>query len=290
MTDLARRAAGAREGRRVEPGRAASDGAEASRTRPSRQSRRRAYLELTVLSLVAGIGFWWAAVATGFANPVLMPPPDAVLRAIVEMIVDGTLPVHIGVSLARALGGFLLAAVIGVPIGILLGRSARAFAVIDPWIELARPVPPIAVLPLVVLWFGIGETSKLVVVFYGALFPVLVNTIHGVRSVDNGLVRAARALGATERQIFGLVVLPAAVPSVVTGLRLGAGMAIFVLVAAELLGSTTGLGWLIMDAREHFFTDRIMVGIVALGIVGYVLNRSLLWLEHRLVRWRPAQE
>src|SRR5215472_5437878 len=290
MTDLAGRAAGTREGQRMDSGLAGSESAEAAKTRPSRQTRRRAYLELTVLSLVAGIGLWWAAVATGFANPVLMPPPDAVLRAIVEMIVEGTLPVHIGVSLARALGGFLLAAVIGVPIGILLGRSARAFAVIDPWIELARPVPPIAVLPLVVLWFGIGETSKLVVVFYGALFPILVNTIHGVRSVDNGLVRAARALGATERQIFGLVVLPAAVPSVVTGLRLGAGMAIFVLVAAELLGSTTGLGWLIMDAREHFFTDRIMVGIVALGIVGYLLNRSLLWLEHRLVRWRPVQE
>jgi len=290
MTAVGRRP-DARDGQRVKPGSAPSaERVAAAKTRPTRPSRRRAYLELTVLSLVAGIGLWWAVVAAGIANPVLMPPPDAVLRAIVEMTVDGTLPVHIGVSLSRALGGFLLAAAIGVPIGILLGRSARAFAVIDPWIELARPVPPIAVLPLVVLWFGIGETSKLVVVFYGALFPILVNTIHGVRSVDNGLVRAARALGATERQIFGLVVLPAAVPAVVTGLRLGAGMAIFVLVAAELLGSTTGLGWLIMDAREHFFTDRIMVGIVALGIVGYLLNRSLLWLEHRLVRWRPVQE
>lgn len=263
---------------------------DARRTKPAGRRHRRAYIELTLLSLVTGVGLWWAAVASGLANPVLMPPPDAVLRAIVEMTLEGTLPVHIGVSLARALGGFLIAAMIGVPVGILVGRSARAYAAIDPWIELARPVPPIAVLPLVVLWFGIGEESKLVVVFYGALFPILVNTVHGVRSVDNGLIRAARALGASERQIFGLVVLPAAVPSVVTGLRLGAGMAIFVLVAAELLGSTAGLGWLIMDAREHFFTDRIMVGIVALGIVGYLINRGLLWLEHRLVRWRPAQE
>jgi ABC-type nitrate/sulfonate/bicarbonate transport system permease component len=243
-----------------------------------------------VLSLLAGLGVWWGAVASGMANPVLMPPPDAVFVAITEMILEGSLPIDIGVSLARALGGFTIATVIGVPLGVLIGRSARAFAVIDPWIELARPVPPIAVLPLVVLWFGIGEESKLVVVFYGALFPILVNTVQGVRSVDNGLVRAARALGASERQIFRLVVLPASVPSVVTGLRLGAGMAIFVLVAAELLGSSSGLGWLIMDAREHFFTDRIMVGIVALGVVGYAINRSLLWIEHRLVRWRPAQE
>jgi ABC-type nitrate/sulfonate/bicarbonate transport system permease component len=252
--------------------------------------RRQAYLGLTVVSLVAGVGLWWLAVASGLANPVLMPPPDAVLRAIVELAVEGTLLVHVGVSLARAVGGFLAAAVIGVPLGILLGRSARAYALIDPWIELARPVPPIAVLPLVVLWFGIGEESKLVVVFYGAFFPTLINTVHGVRSVDNTLIRAARALGASERQIFYLVVLPAAVPSVVTGLRLGAGMAIFVLVAAELLGSTAGLGWLIMDSREHFFTDRIMVGIVALGVVGYLINRALLALEQRLVRWRPAQE
>jgi len=265
-------------------------GYDAGRTRPAERRRRRAYIELTLLSLLTGVGLWWAAVASGLANPVLMPPPQVVVRAIVEMVVDGTLPIHIGVSVARALGGFLLAALIGVPIGVLVGRSARAHALIEPWIELARPVPPIAVLPLVVLWFGIGEESKLVVVFYGALFPILVNTVHGVRSVDNGLIRAARALGASERQIFCLVVLPASVPSVVTGLRLGAGMAIFVLVAAELLGSTAGLGWLIMDAREHFFTDRIMVGIVALGMVGYVINRSLLWLEHRLVRWRPAQE
>ncbi len=275
---------------KAEQASALARGGDAGRTRRPGRRRRRAYLELTVLSLVAGVGLWWLAVASGLANPVLMPPPDAVLRAIVELAVEGTLLVHIGVSLARALGGFLVAAAIGVPLGILLGRSARAYAIIDPWIELARPVPPIAVLPLVVLWFGIGEESKLVVVFYGALFPSLVNTIHGVRSVDNTLIRAARALGASERQIFCLVVLPAAVPSVVTGLRLGAGMAIFVLVAAELLGSTSGLGWLIMDSREHFFTDRIMVGIVALGVVGYLINRGLLGLEHRLVRWRPAQE
>ena len=267
-----------------------SAGRDVRRRTPARRTRRRAYLGLTVLSLVTGVAVWWAAVASGLANKVLLPPPDAVLRAIVQMTLEGSLPVDIAVSLGRALGGFLIAAVVGVAVGILVGRSPRAFAIIDPWIELARPVPPIAILPLVVLWFGIGEESKLVVVFYGALFPILLNTVQGVRSVDNTLIRAARALGASERQIFRLVILPASVPSVVTGLRLGAGMAIFVLVAAELLGSSAGLGWLIMDAREHFFTDRIMVGIVALGIVGYVINRSLLWLEQRLVRWRPAQE
>jgi ABC-type nitrate/sulfonate/bicarbonate transport system permease component len=253
-------------------------------------SNRAVYLALSMASVASGIGLWWLATASGLANPALLPSPPTVVKAVVEMVLDWSIFVHIGVSVARALGGFALAALIGVPLGILVGRSQWAFAIVDPWVEMLRPVPPIAFLPLVVLWFGIGETSKLVVVAYGALFPILLNTIHGVRSIENSLIRAARALGASSRQIFYLVVLPASVPSVVTGLRLGAGMAIFVLVAAELLGSSSGLGWLIMDSREHFFTDRIMVGIVALGVVGYAINRGLLAAERWLVQWRPLQE
>jgi len=258
-----------------------------NRRRPQRRNR---YGAISILSLAAGLALWWGSVAGGLANPVLLPSPPDVVKAIIEMALDGSLFADIGVSLGRALGGFLMAAAIGIPLGILGGRSARLAAAVDPWIELRRPVPPIAFLPLVVLWFGIGEFSKLVVVCYGALFPILINSVHGVRSVDNALLRAARALGAGNKQIFYLVVVPAATPSIVTGLRLGAGMAIFVLVAAELLGSSAGLGWLIMDSREHFFTDRIMVGIIALGLIGYLINRSLLALERHLLRWRPAQE
>jgi ABC-type nitrate/sulfonate/bicarbonate transport system permease component len=264
-------------------------GAKPSSQRP-RPRRNYRLLSISILSISAGMVLWWASVALDLANPALLPPPADVLKAFGEMILDGSLFVDIGVSLARALGGFVIATAVGVPLGILVGRSATLSAAIDPWIELLRPVPPIAFLPLVVLWFGIGELSKLVVICYGALFPILINSIHGVRSVDNGLVRAARALGASNRQIFYLVILPAAAPSIVTGMRLGAGMAIFVLVAAELLGSSAGLGWLIMDSREHFFTDRIMVGIVALGAIGYLINRGLLALERHLLRWRPRQE
>lgn len=248
------------------------------------------YAGLAASSLVAGLGLWWAAVALGFANPVLLPPPSSVIDAIVEMVLDGSIFIHVAVSLGRAFVGFLIATAIAVPLGISIGRIAWVAAVTNPWIEAFRPVPPIALLPLVVMWFGIGETSKLAVICYGAMFPILINTVHGVRTIDNSLLRAARALGASSRQIFWLVVLPAAVPSIVTGLRLGASMAMLVLVAAEMLGSTSGLGWLIMDSREHFFPDRIMVGIVALGVIGYALNHGLLMLERRIVRWRPSQE
>lgn len=254
------------------------------------RKRSLVYVALAFASLCAGLATWWLLSVTGLANPALLPSPVTVAKAIAELSADGSLFVSIGVSLGRALGGFLLAAAIGVPLGILVGRLPTVAALVNPWVELLRPVPPIAFLPLVVLWFGITETSKLIVVCYGALFPILINTVHGVTSVENNLFRAARALGASDRQIFYLVVLPAAVPSVVTGMRLGAGMAIFVLVAAELLGSSAGLGWLIMDSREHFFTDRIMVGIVALGAMGFLINHGLLALEHRLVRWRPESE
>lgn len=254
------------------------------------KGKRPALLATSIISVASGIGLWWLISATGMANPTLLPSPSTVIKAFVEMARDGSIFRDIAISVSRALGGFLVATVIGVPLGILIGRSRWAKAIVDPWIEMLRPVPPIAFLPLVVLWFGIGETSKLVVVAYGAMFPILINTVHGVRSIETSLIRAARALGASNRQIFYLVVLPAAVPSVVTGLRLGAGMAIFVLVAAELLGSSAGLGWLIMDSREHFFTDRIMVGIIALGIVGYLINRGLLTAERLIVRWRPQQE
>ena len=247
-------------------------------------------IALAVASLLAGLAIWWVVSTTGLANPSLLPPPVTVAKSIFELSSDGILFLSIAVSFGRALGGFLLATAIGVPLGILVGRLPAVAAVVNPWVELLRPVPPIAFLPLVVLWFGISETSKLIVVCYGALFPILINTVHGVTSVDNNLIRAARALGASPRQIFHLVVLPAAVPSIVTGMRLGAGMAIFVLVAAELLGSSAGLGWLIMDSREHFFTDRIMVGIVTLGVMGFLINHGLLMLEHRLVRWRPESE
>ncbi len=245
---------------------------------------------VSAASIVIGLFAWWLVGHLQLANPMLLPSPGSVVAALWDMTGDGTLLRHTSISFARALGGFAIAAAAGIPLGILIARFRWIDAALNPWVELLRPVPPIAFLPLVVLWFGIGETSKVIVISYGAIFPILLNTIHGVRAIDNSLLRAARMLGASSRQIFMYVVLPAATPSVVTGLRLGAGMAIFVLVAAELIGASSGLGWLITDAREHFLTDRIMVGIVTLGLLGWAINRALLALDTRLIKWRPPME
>jgi ABC-type nitrate/sulfonate/bicarbonate transport system permease component len=259
----------------------------------SRRSERRRVRKWNYLAYVS-FGFllavWWLLSANKLVSPIFLPGPDVVFKAAAELILNGTLLEYTLISLFRVYAGFLVAAVLGVALGIFLARSALAFGLISPVVEAVRPIPPIAWLPLVIIWFGIGEPARISVIFYGAFFPILLNTIHGVRSVDNNLIRAALSLGATKRQIFYRVILPAVFPSVVTGLRVGAGMAMFVLVAAELIASSSGLGYLILDSREHLFTDRVIVGMIMLGLLGVLQNKILVAMESRLVKGRPPQE
>src|SRR6185369_1820250 len=182
--------------------------------------------------------------------------------------------------------GFALAVVVAVPLGVLIGLSSTTHGLIDPLIELLRPVPPIAFIPLAILWFGIGEISKVMIIAYGAFFPIFVNTMAGFREVDRVHIRAAQALGAGRFDIFKDVVLPSAFPQMVTGARLGMGLAFIVLVAAELGAASEGLGYLINDARFSFRTDQIFVGINTIGLLGLALNKGLLEAERRLLRWK----
>jgi ABC-type nitrate/sulfonate/bicarbonate transport system permease component len=251
---------------------------------------RRAWNFLGYISFAVLLTCWWLISATKLVNPIFLPGPGAVFESAVELTRDGTLPNDILISLFRVYFGFLLAALLGIGLGILLARSRLAYGLIGPVIEAVRPIPPIAWLPLVIIWLGIGEAARISIIVYGALFPILINTIHGVRSVENNLIRAALSLGASRRQIFYLVVLPAVFPSIVTGLRVGAGMAMFVLVAAELIASSSGLGYLILDSREHLFTDRVILGMIVLGIFGVLQNKLLMVMDSKLVKGRPPQE
>lgn len=259
-----------------------------ARTALRRGGRKWGYLGYVSFAIILAV--WWLMSATKLVNPILLPAPDVVFKSAFELTADGTLLRYTLISLFRVYSGFLLAGLLGVILGIFLARSPLAYGLIGPVVEAVRPIPPIAWLPLVIIWFGIGEPARISVIFYGAFFPILLNTIHGVRSVDNNLIRAALSLGASQRQIFYRVVLPAVFPSVVTGLRVGAGMAMFVLVAAELIASSSGLGYLILDSREHLFTDRVIVGMVMLGMLGVLQNKLLVALESRLVKGRPPQE
>ena len=240
---------------------------------------------------VAGaVVLWWLVCALGLIDKVLLPPPGEVVTALVRALLDGSLAGHVGISLLRVLEGFFLALIFAVPIGILMGSSQIAHGTIDPLVELVRPIPPIAMIPLAILWFGIGEISKVFIIAYGAFFPILINTMAGFRDVDRVHIRAAQTLGAGRREIFRDVILRSAFPHIVTGARLGMGMAFIVLVAAELIASSAGLGYLINDARYSFRTDQMLMGMACIGVLGFGLNKLLLGAERVLLRWKYVND
>ena len=256
---------------------------------PTRASRERRWGEYAypVISIGLFFGAWQLAVATEWVTEFFLPGPAKVFKQMALMVADGSLFVHIGVSLARVAAGFALAVVIALPLGMAIGLWPVVFHVVDPWIELVRPIPPIAWIPLVILWLGLGEVPKVTIIAYGAFFPIVLNTLAGLRGVERVHIWAALSLGVKPRQIFWQVVLRSALPNIVVGLRLGAGMAFVVLVAAELILAYSGLGFLIQDGRNQLMTDQIIVGIVTIGILGYIINKGLLWLENK---WIPYRE
>jgi ABC-type nitrate/sulfonate/bicarbonate transport system permease component len=243
---------------------------------------------LAVASIVGTLLLWWLVTALGLVGHVLLPSPLEVITAIVRAIADGSLVRHAGISLLRVLEGFLLALVVAVPVGMIMGSSQVARALIEPIVELLRPIPPIAMIPIAILWFGIEELSKVLIIAYGAFFPILINTIAGFQEVDRTHIRAAQTLGASRLRIFTDVILRSAYPFIIVGARLGMGMAFIVLVAAELIASSAGLGYLINDGRYAFRTDQIFLGMVSIGVLGFLLNKGLLEAERRLLKWRHA--
>jgi ABC-type nitrate/sulfonate/bicarbonate transport system permease component len=231
---------------------------------------------------------WWAVTAAALIHPFLLPSPSEVLVEAWDLTRSGVIFRFAGVSLLRVLEGFALGAALAIPLGMLIGRLPAVADLCDPVLELARPIPALALIPLAIAWFGIGELSKVFLIAYAAFFPIVINVIAGFHAVDPVHLRAARSLRASELQIFRDVVLMSAFPHVVAGLRIGMGMAFLVLVAAELIASNAGLGYLIQEARLNFHTPRIFVGIMAIGLLGYVLSKTLLELERRIVPWKSV--
>jgi ABC-type nitrate/sulfonate/bicarbonate transport system permease component len=258
----------------------------AAGTAPPRDRSR-----LVRLASISGfIALWEAIARAGVFTPVLLPPPSAVLLAARDMLVGGILLPNIAASLLRVCAGFLLATAIAVPLGILCGWYRTLFNIVDPIVELFRPIPVLALLPLAILWFGIGESSKIFLITYGAFFPIFINTMSGVRFVDPVFVQAAESLGATRLQIFRRVILMAAMPDIATGLRLGLGFSFLTIVAAEMIASQRGLGYLIVDTQLTFQTDRTLVATLMFGILGFLMGMLLLKLERVLLRWKKGLE
>ena len=248
-------------------------------------------LWLRAVSLVLFFVIWWGvslinAHVLKVFNPILLPAPDEVLRTGITMAASGELLKHITASLSRVLWGFGIAAALGIVTGTALGRSRLLEHLVEPMLEMLRPIPPLAFLPMMVLWFGIGEASKVAFIAYAAFFPIFTTTIEGIKYVDPVLIRAAASLGASERQIFWHVVLPAATPNIITGMRLAFGLSFFVIVAAEFIAADSGLGFLINDARTFFLVSNMLLGAAVIGIIGVLANVLLRKLEGRLLRWR----
>jgi NitT/TauT family transport system permease protein len=242
---------------------------------------------LGTISMVLFLAFWEIAVAFGWVNPLFTSSPSRIALAGYEMFADGSIYEHLEVSAHEFVVGYGLAIVLGVPLGILMGWYSRLNAVLEPFVSALYATPRIALLPLILIWLGIGIASKIAIVFLGAIFPILVNTITGVRTVEADFIKAARSFGADDRQMFLTVVLPSSVPLLLAGLRLGLGHALVGIVVGEMYGATKGLGFLIATAGARFQTDKVMVGIILIASAGVVLTELLRLIERRFECWRP---
>ena len=235
----------------------------------------------------------WAVVAHGNAwlavvNPVLLPTPVEVGRVAVDLTRSGELARHFVTSLGRIAQGFGLAAVAALGLGLLVGLCVPLRLMTEPVIEFVRPIPPLAFLPMFLVWFGLGEASKVAFIGYTTFFPMFVAMAASVLRVDVVLLRAAASLGASRADLVRRVMLPAALPGIVVALRVGVGLALFVIVGAEFMGADAGLGHLIMEGRTFFNPAQIVMGALVLGLLGSLINTLLLAAERRLLRWRAA--
>lgn len=239
--------------------------------------------------IVSFFALWEAAPRAGLVDVVFLPPFTTVVEAFLELVANGQLAEHLSASLSRALTGFVIAVLVAVPLGVAIGWYRPVADFLNPILEMFRNTAALALLPVFILILGIGETSKVALVIYASTFPILLNTISGVRTVDPLLVKSARSLGLPAYRLFQKVILPAAVPTIFTGIRMAAASSILVLVAAEMVGAKAGLGYLITASQLNFQIPDMYAGIVAISIVGLVFNGILVAVERRLSRWRVSQ-
>lgn len=254
------------------------------RPAPTRDGRRYRWLRAGVIAAV--LAGWEALSRTRAVPPVFLPSPGAVGRELVHLASTGDLWRSLGASLGRIGAGFGLGSATGLAVGVLAGVSHRAEAIADPLIAAVYPIPKIALLPLLILWLGIGEAPKIALIAVGAFFPVAIGTAAAIRDVDPLLIRAARSFGAGRLQIIAKVQLPASAPVVFASLRLAAGMSLLLVVSAEMIAATAGIGYLILYAGDLMQTSRLVAGIVVLSVLGLLSTGGLAALERRLFRGR----
>jgi taurine transport system permease protein len=244
---------------------------------------------ISLVSIAVAIFFWFLATNLGWIKPLFLPPPQELLDTVVDLVKVGyrqvSLQWHILVSLARALFAFAMAGLVGIPIGLLMGFFPVFNAVLDPFVQFFRPLPKLALIPLVILWFGIGELSKFVLIFMATLLTVIVSAAAAVKSVPENRIRVARALGVNQYQFFRHVIFPSVLPDLFTGMRVGVGIGWTTLIAAEMIAATSGVGWMVLNASSYLRTDVVLLGIVILGTTGYLLDIAIVMIQKKVVPW-----
>ena len=256
------------------------------RTSTFKRSKARGRRIHSFVSFIVGIAAWETICRLGLFPPLYLPAPSTIALEFVVMIQSGELLSDIFASGYRILIGFLLGCLVGIPLGFLLGLSTLLNAILDPFVSAIYPLPKIALLPLIILWLGIGEESKVFVVALAVFFPIAINSMAGVRLTEPILVKAASNLGADRLQVISKVILPSAVPSILTGVRLGGGTALLTLVAAEMIAAESGLGHLVLYSGDLMLTTKLMVGLVVIAVLGISVSKFTDYLEEHFLKWR----
>ena len=245
---------------------------------------------LSLASILGIIFVWWLVTTMGWVKPLFLPSPQAVLRKFLDVWSNGFTNTpfleHVGVSAARVFGAFLLACLIGIPLGIAMGMSPVVRGIFDPPLEFYRPIPPLAYLPLMIIWFGIGETSKVLLIFLSVLAPVALGARSGVKSAAIEQIHAAYSFGASRWQVMLQVILPSALPEILTAMRIGIGFGWTTLVAAEMVAATKGLGYMVLTASQFLQTSTVIMGIIVIAIIAYAFDLLMRFVERRLVPWK----
>ncbi len=247
-------------------------------------------LWLSALSIAFFFFVWWLVTEMGWVKPLFVPSPVSIVRKFIEIWNGGFTGTpfidHVLISTARVFGAFLLACAIGLPLGLAMGMSPVIRGIFDPPIEFYRPIPPLAYLPLMIIWFGIGETSKVLLIFLSVFAPVVLGARSGVRSAAIEQIHAAYSFGATRWQVMRHVILPSALPEILTAMRIGIGFGWTTLVAAEMVAATKGLGYMVLSASQFLQTPVVILGIFIIAIIAFAFDLLMRFLERRLVPWK----
>lgn len=264
----------------------------AANKREARRSRAESRLlpaAVSAGSVLAVLLLWWLSGCFGWVSPLFLPPPADVWAAFADIAQhgykDSSLAAHVGASLRRILIAIELAAVTAVPLGILCGRNRWLRAVFDPFVEFYRPLPPLAYYSLLVLWFGIADESKIVLLFLSGFSPLFIAAVHSSRQVPAERINGARSLGARGWRLYAYVILPSCLPDVLTGLRTAVGVTYSTLVAAEMVAAISGMGWMVLDASKYLRSDIIYAGIILMGIIAIIIDSSLRLLIRKASPW-----